>query len=119
MSTLKLCLSSFRGNHEAETKHFLMTRHHRGSGDFLSLAVQYCCVTVFNMLSTRHPNVGYQWEDGDAFFFLFKVLFFQKIKQHFVDNYYSLQLSLHKTQFGAARSLQRIHLVVWYSICSV
>lgn len=59
---------------------------------------------------------GGGWQESTA---LFKVLFSPNIKQHFVDNYCSLQLSLHKTQFGAAGSLQRIHLVVLFSICSV
>lgn len=75
---------------------------------------------MFNMLLARYPDAGGGGEDKKTpFFFLFKVLFSLNIKQHFVDNYCSFQLSLHKTQFGAARSLQGIHLVVLFSICSV
>lgn len=69
---------------------------------------------MFNMLFTPSPDAG-----GMGSRMAKDVLFPLNIKQHFVDNYCSFQLSLHKPQFGAALSLQGIRSLVLFFICFV
>lgn len=104
-------LQYFRGNQEAKTKHFLMKRHRRRS---LSRETAFidCATLLCNHVQHVVGSPSQCWSQGEdgkkaLGFFLSKVLFSHNIKQHFVDNYCSLQLSLHKTQFGAAGFFSR------------